>query len=869
MGMRKITISPRVLQHLGKDLITSPDVAVIELVKNSIDAKAKEIKIRLFDEFKPANEIPEEVIGELVSLEYKKLPLLIVEDCGVGMTDAILEDAFLNVGTDHKVNDEEMLGEKGIGRLAAQRLGKALLIETSSELENHTSYTFLDWDEIIKGNESVPSVNGPDTPAHTKLWIFGINLDDFIENSYMLSQKSLFDVAPDIILDRDLRSALNFMISPFSNEAHDKFPSIKLYYNNSLINTGFPQEKLKLAESIHSFVLENDEEGIALDYRLDIKPWFAERVHRAMVGPNVFNRVKKDHEFYADMLARNKDRINAALAFRLSKAQLTQQVAGILGDMNSGSKEQKSEEVFLDYISSKAEKVCDELSEIAPVSGSIFSFKQGAAIGEKIIIDAAEKLGYTERRYSRDEVKQFLEDYNGVKLYRGNYRIGFLGNKESDWIRLQQFRTKGQQWYRFDLGNTVGYTSVTDPGQKKIKEISSRLDISENEASEAFKLLITIVFNHLFYELNRKANDLMGLFLKEEGLIEESLGRTVDENKKLINELTARNKRMQKAIKALAERLENDVKFKEDAASLPLRTFDYLSSTISSMEKDIHDEHDSQQKVNLFIKEADDHLKAIEIEAYNNYKLMANGLITETITHELHSISRTSMPSSIENHFDYLSDYLTDKGMVKLYNDHVYPIQDSYQVITGKLLHIGDLYSFLEKTFIHKGAHDSLEYQNISEIVENTRLNLLNSRSIKNVDVRCVAEDVTWLAPKGVMLHIFYNLIDNSLYWIDKGRERAQIDEGYGNIHDEMVIETYGEGDLVFYDNGPGVSREMEDLLFEPLESGKPFAEKRGMGLYIVKKLLNSFGGDIELMSERNRHNNRYKFLLTRDSDGE
>ena len=111
-----------------------------------------------------------------------------------------------------------------------------------------------------------------------------------------------------------------------------------------------------------------------------------------------------------------------------------------------------------------------------------------------------------------------MTNYNGIKLYRGSYRIGFLGNKENDWIKLQQFRTKGQQWYRFDLGNTVGYVSLQDPEQRRIKEISSRLDIQENEFSIAFKTLIDIVFNTLFYELNRSANALIKTILEEEGL---------------------------------------------------------------------------------------------------------------------------------------------------------------------------------------------------------------------------------------------------------------------------------------------------------------------------------------------------------------
>lgn len=36
-----IEIDPRVIKHLGSDLITSSDVAITELVKNSVDARSR------------------------------------------------------------------------------------------------------------------------------------------------------------------------------------------------------------------------------------------------------------------------------------------------------------------------------------------------------------------------------------------------------------------------------------------------------------------------------------------------------------------------------------------------------------------------------------------------------------------------------------------------------------------------------------------------------------------------------------------------------------------------------------------------------------------------------------------------------------
>lgn len=158
--MRKIVIDPRVIKHLGRDLITSPEVAVIELIKNSIDAKASHINLRLYNSMS-SNELIPDCVGDSIPNEYLASPILVVEDDGCGMTDATIDGGFLKIATDIKSNEESTLGEKGIGRLAAQRLGTALLVETSSDKENHTSYIFIDWNAVINGVVDIPSCDGP------------------------------------------------------------------------------------------------------------------------------------------------------------------------------------------------------------------------------------------------------------------------------------------------------------------------------------------------------------------------------------------------------------------------------------------------------------------------------------------------------------------------------------------------------------------------------------------------------------------------------------------------------------------------------------------------------------------------------------
>ena len=169
----------------------------------------------------------------------------------------------------------------------------------------------------------------------------------------------------------------------------------------------------------------------------------------------------------------------------------------------------------------------------------------------------------------------------------------------------------------------------------------------------------------------------------------------------------------------------------------------------------------------------------------------------------------------------------------------------------------------METTFIKKGTYDEFVYQDIAEVVKDITNNLISTIKKERIQIFCDFESLVWFVPKGVLLHVFYNLINNSLYWIDVRRKRAQSDSHYAfSGNDKIVVEEHGIDGIIIYDTGTGVSKSMEDILFEPLQSGKPLSEGRGMGLYIVKKLLNSFGGEIKLLEERNAYGNRFKFLI-------
>ena len=125
----------RLLRTLGSDLISSDKVALIELVKNSYDADASVVLIRFQGPLKEG--------GGGVG----------VYDDGHGMNAETLQNSWLDIATDTKKRSPKsdggrrVLGEKGIGRLAAARLGHEMLLVTRMEGSDEVTLR-IDWREF-------------------------------------------------------------------------------------------------------------------------------------------------------------------------------------------------------------------------------------------------------------------------------------------------------------------------------------------------------------------------------------------------------------------------------------------------------------------------------------------------------------------------------------------------------------------------------------------------------------------------------------------------------------------------------------------------------------------------------------------------
>lgn len=131
-----LKFSTEIVRRLGEELNPTLDKGVLELVKNSYDADATQCRIELRGTNRPGGKI-------------------IVRDNGDGMTADQIADGWLVLGQSSKIPSQPTrlgripAGSKGLGRLAALRMGRMALLSTFSRHEQGRRHKLLiDWEEF-------------------------------------------------------------------------------------------------------------------------------------------------------------------------------------------------------------------------------------------------------------------------------------------------------------------------------------------------------------------------------------------------------------------------------------------------------------------------------------------------------------------------------------------------------------------------------------------------------------------------------------------------------------------------------------------------------------------------------------------------
>ncbi|WP_160118416.1 ATP-binding protein [Bacillus sp. V59.32b] len=860
----RFSINSRVLEHLGKDLITSDEIAVTELMKNAYDAGAKLVTMHLINtditevEYDKNFQTPvsTEVKSLIQELEKKDGRIIVIEDNGDGMSRQDLENGFFTIGTDIKKKRKEAklvdnqrlpLGEKGIGRLAAQRLSKLLILETTNLSSNVTHVVCINWDNFMNQNLSLDKIDmdyfeyPKQAKKYTRLWLVDLNIqfNDFVRD-LRSTQLNIFeedeeqDTSELLTLKENLLSSLSFLLSPFDNAVEDF--DIEIFLNEDKVHVSFKNEAIKVSESEHSFTLNNVNGGLQLNLSLKLNPWYIERIHQGLVGKDLFNDWRKTPLEYKELLEKYQEKYNKSLNAIFSNEQIVR--------------------IF-------KEISVDPLKDISPIEGKVYSFKREQSYAS-MAIQAAKETKQISLDYNIRSIRGFLASNNGIKLYRGKYRIATLGDKESDWLHLQQARTKGQQFFRFELGNVIGYVKINDPYQDFIKETSSRLNLTDNPQSKSMFHFLEKVYNEQFYRFSQSAYYITRDILNDEGMLPS---RPFDKLKEKVNETEKKansSKQQLKNFEGLITKIQDIGKIdNQDKMAKADEILNNISSAGKLFKETLEDTLIKLDEQKVLVKQVEHEKQLIELEAYNNYKLMANGLITEVLTHELHSIL-TNLENVKDNeiHFTAIEDLILKNKQFDLYSTHLNPIKEQTMFFNERISDLSHFYAFLEKTFLYNGTIQDFEEENIHKFLSDLEKRLKTRLNESNLDLQYEDINMDWLVPRGVLIHIFYNLIDNSIYWIKERRIKQKKDISLKPSGTDFIrIKKIDDDTIYYFDSGTGIIPKMENTLFQPLESGKD-RNGRGMGLYIVRQLLRSFDADIILLPDRNKYGNRYIFAI-------
>jgi signal transduction histidine kinase len=148
------------------------------------------------------------------------------------------------------------------------------------------------------------------------------------------------------------------------------------------------------------------------------------------------------------------------------------------------------------------------------------------------------------------------------------------------------------------------------------------------------------------------------------------------------------------------------------------------------------------------------------------------------------------------------------------------------------------------KSHTHMDRAPAVEPIQLKEHLEDTVTLMSSKASLKDVslDLRIEADLPSVMGTVSDLNQVWIHLIDNA---IDAAREsgRIEIDAQRGN--DLVVVRVV--------DDGPGIREEDRELVFEPFFTTKDVGQGRGLGLDIVRTVVRTHRGTVELTSRPGR----------------
>ncbi len=403
-----------ILRLLGDQLIGNDRLAVFELVKNAYDADATRATVTLRLE------------GEESSIT--------VEDDGCGMTLDQLRQGWLEIGTDVKRGSNRSawssrfrrvpLGEKGVGRLAACKLGDRLVLTTraASQPEFHME---INWAELIRAHDYIEKV--------------GVDIQQRDEPKRFVENKTGTRIRISKLVRKEwtkgevraLKRMLTSLTSPF--HAPDSF-AVRFVVpdHDEWMKDLFESEDI-LAQAMWEFTFSIDGTGgFTWNYRFN--------------PPHRFKSLKPKEA-------------SSAPGERL--------------EMSEDDPSWDRKKVHLDF---------EYLKGIGPIKGQFHVYDRRSKV-----------LNLTG---NTNQVKQFLNEQTGVRVYRDGIRVYNYGEPDDDWLGLNARRIN-RPALKMGTNSVIAAVHIRHSSTSELHEKTNREGFDENDCFLRFRSVMQNVVEFL------------------------------------------------------------------------------------------------------------------------------------------------------------------------------------------------------------------------------------------------------------------------------------------------------------------------------------------------------------------------------------
>jgi signal transduction histidine kinase len=756
------TVSARTAKLIGQENFTNAEGAIIELVKNSYDADAKTALI-IFDNVD----------------ESKANHSIYIIDNGHGMTEKIIKDKWMQIGTEDKLQNYTSeggrikTGAKGIGRFALDRLGRFTELRTTSKENKMSLLWAVNWKDFetvglsinqVKANLSVLSKFDISVYLKNLFSDYKPIMDVLNKTNFATGTILEIKVLKDSWDEKDLKSLFDNLEVLVPPREQPEF-SIFLFNTKNINDLG----------AVNTAYFDDYDYKVSADYSADEEQSLHVTITRNELDVNALTdgyRELFDFEQMKKYPFRLKDFKAKEIEFNLT-----------LKDLKGFSS--------IDQ---------DLLKKIGEFDFTFYFLKNRVSDDKS----EGDLKKYPYRSFVSANRVAWLDKFGGVKIFRDGFRVRPYGEKGTDWLQLGERQAISPQGagqrlgaYRIRPNQIAGTINISRISNPYFNDKSGREGIQENDVFVVFKNLLIEVIN---------------LFERDRNIVMFHLSE-------LYNERFEDQKDRERA-KAEAERILREKRAREQSKyRTPKNTTEAEELLASAAEKYEQELEEKESEIRLL------------------RSLASIGLIMSSSAHELKSLRQRIVPRT-----DYLTrelkKYISDKSLIRVNkDDNPFYMIGLMKEEDLKIKHWLD-YS-LNSLKKDKRKRTNIDFNDYFKKFKSTWKKSLETRGVQLILNGATNAPNSIQAFEVDLDAVFNNLLTNSFEAL-KGIRDKQINISWGKAGEFIQIDftDNGRGLASEYKQTPS---EIFNPYETSKRDNKGNIVGTGLGLYIVKSIIDEY----------------------------